>query len=74
MRTIVDIPSDDIRALDALSKREHVSRTEMVRRAVEAYLRTHNLADPKAAFGMWKKKPKNAIEYQRRLRREWERP
>lgn len=73
MRTIVDIPSKDIQALDILSEQEHVSRAAVIRKAIEAYLQTHAASDPKAAFGIWKKKPKDGLELQRRLRREWDR-
>jgi len=38
MRTIVDLPEDQIKALDSIGKREDLSRTELVRRAVAAYL------------------------------------
>ena len=73
MRTIVDIPRENLASLDILGAQERVSRTELIRRAVEDYLRAHAASDPKAAFGMWKKKPKNALEFQRQLRREWDR-
>ena len=34
MRTIVDLPDEQIRALDAYSKKHGVSRAEAVRRAI----------------------------------------
>ena len=73
MRTIVDIPRENLASLDILGAQERVSRTELIRRAIEDYLRAHTASDPKAAFGIWKKKPKNALEFQRQLRREWDR-
>ena len=38
MRTIVDIPENDVKALDSLGKKENLSRAELVRRAVQSYL------------------------------------
>ena len=79
MRTIVDLPDEQIRALDAYSKKYGISRAEAVRRAVASFLpkrrqrRLDFRNDP--AFGSWKNRDVNAVEYQRKLRAEWdERP
>ncbi len=57
MRTIVDIPETDIKALDVLGKKTNASRAELVRQAVAAYLKTE-AADQKSKldqyFGMLK--------------------
>jgi metal-responsive CopG/Arc/MetJ family transcriptional regulator len=69
MRTIVDIPEPQIRALDALTRIDGVSRAELVRRAVALYLRRHaKLSDD--AFGSWTGIA-DGLAYQRRLRDEW---
>jgi hypothetical protein len=75
MRTIVDLPDEQIRALDAYSKKHGISRTEAVRRAVAKFLpkpgnRKLDLHDH-PAFGSWKNRDVDGVEYQRKIRAEW---
>ncbi len=73
MRTIVDLPKEQIEALDCYGKTHGVSRAEVVREAVAAYLpmpRKTGRFQNHPAFGSWKKKV-NSIEYVRALRSEW---
>ena len=76
MRTIVDLPDEQIRALDAYSKKYGISRAEAVRRAVASFLpkrrqgRLDFRNDP--AFGYWKNRDVDSVEYQRTLRAEWD--
>jgi hypothetical protein len=75
VRTIVDLPDEQIRALDAYSKKYGVSRAEAVRRAVASFLpkrrrRLDFRNDP--AFGSWKNRDVDSVEYQRKLRAEWD--
>ena len=73
MRTIIDLPEAHIEALDALCRRDGISRAEAIRRAVAAHLEGERRPEPGAAFGLWKRRPVDALAYERRLRREWER-
>lgn len=75
MRTIVDLPEEHVRALDRLREREDVSRAELIRRAVEAYVQSHSVKALKdlPGFGAWKRKRVEGVKYQRRLRSEWDR-
>jgi len=76
VRTIIDLPDEQIRALDAYSKKYGVSRAEAVRRAVARFLpkrrqrRVDFRNDP--AFGSWKNRDVDSVEYQRKLRAEWD--
>lgn len=81
MRTLVDIPEDAIRRLDALSASKGWSRAEAVRRAVAEMLereaeaeRAADKAALDAVFGMWKDRGMDGLEYQQALRAEWDRP
>lgn len=79
MRTIIDLPDDQLLGLDAICAAEHISRAEIIRRAVGAFL------DERAAreaafrravdrgFGMWKDRELDGLELERQLRAEWER-
>lgn len=79
MRTIVDLPEDQIERLRDYCQREHVSRAEAVRRGVEALLvdREKKRVELKAAldatFGMWKHRGIDTDTYLRELRAEWDR-
>lgn len=76
MRTIVDIPEDDIRWLDRKAAETGKSRTAIVREAVEAYRVEANVSGLRQGFGMWKDRTDigDAVEWQRRERASWTRP
>lgn len=71
MRTIVDLPEDQLEALGTISAREKKSRAEIVRRAVGKYIQEQQSAKGRSAFGLWKKKKINSLKYESRLRAEW---
>ena len=71
MRTIVDLPQEQIVGLAAVCERERISRTEAVRRAVADYLRSNREVERRAFFGMWRDRGIDGDEYQRALREEW---
>ena len=73
MRTIVDLPDDQMAALKALAERNGLSRAELVRRAVAAYLEQRRMPTGDAAFGLWHKRGEDGLDYEDRLRREWDR-
>lgn len=73
MRTIVDLPDDQMAALKALAERNGLSRAELVRRAVAAYLEQRRMPTGDAAFGLWRKWGEDGLDYEDRLRREWDR-
>jgi Ribbon-helix-helix protein, copG family len=76
MRTIVDLPDEQIRALDAYSKKHGVSRAEAVRRAIAMFLPQHSHRkldlSNHPAFGSWKRRKIDSIDFQRKLRGEWD--
>ncbi|MDX2073706.1 MAG: CopG family transcriptional regulator [Alphaproteobacteria bacterium] len=79
MRTIIDLPESQLIPLDQLARQEDVSRAELVRQAVALLLKTRMAQTPvdlknHPVFGMWKDNPEtqDAVEYQRRLRAEWD--
>ncbi len=74
MRTIIDLPADQLEALDRLCKREGISRTEGVRRAVAEHVRQQQTADASRAFGLWRARGVDGLSYERRLRGEWDAP
>ena len=73
MRTIVEMPAQELSELTALSREERISRAEAIRRAVRQYLRAWRAADGATdAFGVWKNRKVSGLEYEDRLRGEWQ--
>ena len=71
MRTIIDLPSEQLEALTDLCRREGISRAEAVRRAVASPIERERASAPSSAFGLWRSRPVDGVAYQRRLRKEW---
>ena len=69
MRTLIDIPDDDLHRLDSLSRDEKRSRASMVREAITEYLINHEAASD-SAFGLWGKHG-DGLAYQKKVRSEW---
>jgi len=72
MRTIVDLPDEDLQAVKALARHAQVSQAEVLRRAVRLYLETTRPELDPEAFGLWQGREDGVI-YQRALRDEWSR-
>jgi metal-responsive CopG/Arc/MetJ family transcriptional regulator len=74
MRTIIEIPDEQIRALDAWRRTRGLTRAEAVRRAVSGLL--HDEAEVRssvaAAFGLWRGRALDGMAEQERLRAEWD--
>ena len=71
MRTLVDIPEDDLKLLNTVTKKLGISRAEFVRRAVATSLAPHRRKMDHAAFGLWTSHPEDGLAYQQRMRQEW---
>ncbi|MDN5881514.1 MAG: ribbon-helix-helix protein, CopG family [Nitrosospira sp.] len=76
-RTLINLPAEDKTWLDKEARSRHVPMTELVRQAVHDYrLREQNRAHPnlqvalKETSGIWRRG--DAMEYQARLRDEWD--
>jgi metal-responsive CopG/Arc/MetJ family transcriptional regulator len=71
MRTLVDIPGPDLDALDRLGRRRGVSRAKVIRQAIRDYLARSGQDEGASAFGAWKDRGEDGLDYQRRIRAEW---
>lgn len=71
MRTLVDIPEKMLGELDSIAKRESISRAEAVRRAIAEFMAERGVMRSDAAFGIWKSRNIDALEYEDSLRGEW---
>jgi hypothetical protein len=81
MRTLIDIPEQQLKELQAICSARQISRAEAVRQAVAAFVAQNRLSR-EAAFGAWKNQnirlpgeseplPQDGLAYQKRLRSEW---
>ena len=78
MRTIVEIPDNDLKLLKEICERGKVSRAEIVRRALKEFLQRIKEAEDIDTFGIWREAaPKrgllDSLQYEDKLRSEWER-
>lgn len=71
MRTLVDIPDEDIKLISKVVKKRSISRAEFVRRAIDAALAPYRKKMEHKAFGLWADLAEDGLEYQERLRSEW---
>ena len=71
MRTIINLTDDQARRLAEVCRREGVSRAEAIRRAVADYLDTRCPLEREDAFGLWRDRRIDGLEYERRRQNEW---
>jgi Ribbon-helix-helix protein, copG family len=69
MRTLVDIPDEQIDDLAVICEAKKVSRAEVIRQAISFYISTNKLV-PADAFGLWKIN-QDGLAYQEQARAEW---
>ena len=70
LRTLIDLPPEDLAALADLGRRRGASRVAVIREAVHVYLAAHRPRPPDAAFGAWTA-GEDGLAYQQRVRAEW---
>jgi metal-responsive CopG/Arc/MetJ family transcriptional regulator len=71
MRTIVDLPEEQIGALARLCEAQKISRAEAVRRAVALMLKETASEQKDVGFGLWKHKRISSRKLVDNLRGEW---
>ena len=71
MRTIIDLPEDQVTRLAAVCQREGFSRAEAVRRAVADYLDAKRVCERGDVFGIWRARKLDGVDYEKSLRQEW---
>ena len=81
MRTLIDVPNQQLKELAAICAARKLSRAEAVRQAVAAFIE-QNRPSRESAFGLWKGQavclpgeseplPEDGLAYQEKLRGEW---
>jgi len=75
VRTLVDIPDEDVRWLDHKAAEEGKSRAALVRAAVAQFRANESRKGIERYFGLWKRRDDigDGLDYQRKIRGEWDR-
>ena len=71
MRTIVDLPDEQLGALARLCEKQKISRAEAVRRAVDRLIKESKADQKDVGFGFWKHKNMESRKFVEKLRNEW---
>ena len=71
MRTIVDLPDEQLGALARLCEKQKISRAEAVRRAVDRLIKESKPDQKDVGFGIWKHKNIESRRFVEKLRNEW---
>lgn len=74
MRTLVDIPEQAVRRLDARARSEGVSRAALIREAIDRWLGPEEVLSINDVFGLWADYDIDGLEFQRELRAERDEP
>ena len=74
MRTIIELPEEQVRALDAWREQRGLSRAEAVRRAVAELLASevHRREAIASTAGIWASRGVDGLLLQEALRSEWD--
>jgi predicted transcriptional regulator len=71
MRTLIDLPDNQIQALAELCERVRQPRAAVIREAVAEYLERRLKKPVDAAYGLWGAGAMDGVAYQEKARAEW---
>jgi metal-responsive CopG/Arc/MetJ family transcriptional regulator len=70
-RIIIDLPDEDLMLLDTIKDIQKKPRAAIIRIAINEYLASNRMNDDNGAFGIWREKNGDGLEFQTVLREEW---
>ena len=79
VRTLISLPDQELKRLDVLARKNKKSRAQLVREAVDLYLKKHDRKQEswkeivRKTAGLWKHKNTDTDTYLAQLRAEWDR-
>ena len=71
-RILLDLPDDVIKRLEDLKQQRNLPRAELLREAVEQYLERQAETTISNALWLWQGCEEDGVEYERKLREEWQ--
>ena len=72
MKLAVDLPDELLAEIDRLATARQCSRDAIIQAAVAAHLAERRRRRRAQAFGLWGDQQTDGLEYQRKLRSEWD--
>ncbi len=73
MKTEIELPDHSWVMLKEICEEEKISCSEAISRALKNYPRKQRLKEQaKRAFGLWKTRKIDALEYEDKVRKEWD--
>jgi metal-responsive CopG/Arc/MetJ family transcriptional regulator len=70
-QAIVDLPETLLNEIDAIAARVGKSRGSLLREAVAQFLLQNGSNARQTVFGIWADRDEDGLDYQKRLRDEW---
>ena len=71
MRIEIDIDDAQVKELEKLAERSGKTRESMIRQALAEYIDRRTPAPLDEAFGLWRDRKVDGLEYQDKVRSEW---
>jgi hypothetical protein len=71
MRTIIEIPEDQLSELSRFCRKHAISRAEAIRQAIARHLERERDAPSHEAFGLWGDRAFSSTEMERGVRAGW---
>lgn len=71
IRTLISISDTQAKMLDERALAMHISRSALIRMAIDRLLQDQKQQIQKDVFGIWKEREVNALEFQHKIRSEW---
>jgi metal-responsive CopG/Arc/MetJ family transcriptional regulator len=71
MRTIVEIPDEQLGELSRFCDEQNISRAEAVRRAVSQLIKDNSPKRKDVGFGIWRERRLDSRKFVEKLRSEW---
>jgi hypothetical protein len=73
MKATIDISEDKSRVLKSLSRQRGVPTSTLLNEALDMLIKSSVQLEEPQAFGIWKGKVSDGLEYEARMRGEWSR-
>jgi metal-responsive CopG/Arc/MetJ family transcriptional regulator len=68
----IEIAKKVFDALDELAKHRQLSRGQLIRKGIEAAIKSDSALEFKRSFGAWTNKKQGGLEFQRKIRKDWD--
>ena len=71
MGSLVEIKEEQLRELDRIARESDRTRAALIEDALAEYLNRQKVSPRDRAFGLWRERNIDGLEYQEEIRKEW---